>query len=162
MSWFLAHLAFSILWAALLGVYDFLTLLSGFFIGLALFALTLREPTELYRRRVYAVLRFALFYLGEILKSNLRIACDVARGKPRIQPGIVAVSAEGLSQRSTVLVANLITMTPGTLSLDISEDGRWIYVHCLYLQDPEAMRKSMEKDYVQALAILQTPLSRNQ
>lgn len=129
MSWFLAHIALSILWAALLGSYDFLTLLSGFFIGLGLFALTLREPTALYRRRVLAVLRFALFYLGEIMKSNLRIALDVARPRPGIKPGIVAVDAGALSERATVLVANLITMTPGTLSLDISEDGRWIYVH---------------------------------
>ena len=161
MSWFLAHIALSILWAALLGSYDFLTLLSGFFIGLGLFALTLREPTALYRRRVLAVLRFALFYLGEIMKSNLRIALDVARPRPGIKPGIVAVDAGALSERATVLVANLITMTPGTLSLDISEDGRWIYVHCLYLQDPEATRLAMEKDFVQTVVDLHQPLSRN-
>jgi multicomponent Na+:H+ antiporter subunit E len=160
MSWFLAHIALSILWAALLGSYDFLSLLSGFFIGLGLFALTLREPTALYRQRVFGILRFALFYLGEIMKSNLRIALDVARPRPKIKPGIVAVGVEELSERATVLVANLITMTPGTLSLDISDDGRWIYVHCLYLQDPEAARKSMEKDFVQAVAALHKPLPR--
>jgi multicomponent Na+:H+ antiporter subunit E len=158
MNWFLAHIALSILWAALLGSYDLLTLLSGFFIGLGLFALTLRKPTAPYRQRVIAVLRFAIFYLGEILKSNLRIALDVARPRPDIQPGVVAVNAEALSERATVLVANLITMTPGTLSLDVSGDGHWIYVHCLYLQDPEAARQSMEKDYVQAVAAMHGPL----
>ena len=161
MSWFLAHIALSILWAALLGSYDFLTLLSGFFIGLALFALTLREPTALYRRRVFAILRFAFFYLGEIIKSNLQIALDIVRPRPDIKPGIVAVNVEGLSERATVLVANLITMTPGTLSLDVSEDGCWIYVHCLYLKDPEASRQSMEKDYVQAVVALHKPIPRN-
>jgi len=160
MSWFLAHIAFSILWAALLGSYDILTLLSGFFIGLGLFALTLRKPTALYRQRVLAVLRFVLFYLGELVKSNLRIALDIARPKPDIKPGIVAVNAEALSERATVLVANLITMTPGTLSLDVSEDGHWIYVHCLYLQDPEAARQSMEKVFVQAVAAMHEPLTR--
>jgi multicomponent Na+:H+ antiporter subunit E len=160
MSWFLAHIALSILWAALLGSYDLLTLLSGFFIGLGLFALTLRKPTARYRQRVYAVLRFIVFYLGEIMKSNLRIALDIAKRKPDIKPGIVAVDAHELSERATVLVANLITMTPGTLSLDVSEDGRWIYVHCLYLQDPDAVRKSMEKDFVQGLVALYKPFSR--
>jgi len=158
MNWFLAHLAFSYLWAALLGGYDFLTLLSGFVLGFLLFRMTLNEPTALYRRRVVAVFRFLLFYLREILLSNLRIAFDVARGRPNLKPGIVAVRAEGLSPRATVLVANLITMTPGTLSLDISEDGDRIYVHCLYLHDPDGTRRAMEKDYVEAIAAFQKPL----
>lgn len=158
MNWFLAHLAFSFLWAALLGSYDFLTVLSGFLLGLLLFQLTLREPTIRYRRRVLGVGRFIAFYLGEILKSNLRIASDVIRRKPRLNPGIVAVRADALSPRATVLVANLITMTPGTLSLDVSPEGDWIFVHCLYLDDPEATRTSMEQDFVGAIAALQQPL----
>jgi len=161
MSWFLIHLTFSFLWAALLGSYDFLTLLSGFVIGFALFALTLREQTELYRYRVLAVIRFIGFYLGEILKSNLRIAFDVVRVKPQTKPGIVAIKIDGLDPRSAVLVANLITMTPGTLSLDISDDGNFIYVHCLYLQDPEETRRSIEKDYVDRITSLQKPLVEN-
>jgi multicomponent Na+:H+ antiporter subunit E len=152
MNWFLAHLLFSFLWAALLGSYDFLTLLSGFAIGYGLLRMTLNGPTTPYRRRVLAVGRFFIFYLKEILSSNLRIARDVIRQKPSISPGIVAVNVEPLSPRSAVLVANLITMTPGTLSLDLSEDGRWLYVHCLYLDDPDAVRQSMEKDYVGAVA----------
>jgi len=158
MNWFLAHLAFSFLWAALLGSYDFLTFLSGFVLGLLLFRMTLHEPTARYRRRVLAVFRFFLFYLREILLSNLRIAFDVARGRPNLKPGIVAVRAGGLSPRATVLVANLITMTPGTLSLDISEDGSRIYVHCLYLHDPDRTRHSLEKDYVDAIAAFHQPL----
>jgi multicomponent Na+:H+ antiporter subunit E len=158
MGWFLAHIVLSIVWSALLGSYDLLTLLSGFLVGQFLFRFTLREPTKLYRTRVVAVLKFILFYLGEILKSNLRIALDVVRGKPQIAPGIVAVNVEQLRPRATVLVANLITMTPGTLSLDISGDDKWIFVHCLYLDDPEAARSSMERDYVEAIAALQTQL----
>ena len=155
MNWFLIHLLFSLLWAALLGAFDALTLLSGFALGLGIFRLTLQKPTRAYRQRVFGIARFTLFYIREILTSNWRIACDIFRGKPRIQPGIVAVRVEPLGPRATVLVANLITMTPGTLSLDISADGRFVYVHCLYLQDPAATRESMERDYVDAIAALQ-------
>lgn len=157
MNWFIAHILFSLLWVALLGAFDTLTLLSGFALGLGVFRLTLEKPTRTYRRRIFGIARFAVFYLREILISNLRIAGDIFRKKPRIQPGIVAVRVEPLSPRASVLVANLITMTPGTLSLDISEDGRYIYVHCLYLQDPAATRQAMERDYVDAIAALQTP-----
>lgn len=158
MNWFFAHLLFSLIWAALLGSYDLATLLSGFVVGYLLLWLTLKEPTAPYRRRVLAVVRFFLFYLKEILLSNLRIAGDVLRTKPAIRPGIVAVDVTGLDERSAVVVANLITMTPGTLSLDLSEDGRRLYVHCLYLDDPEATRRDMETHYVGAVAAFQSPI----
>lgn len=158
MSWLFAHILFSLLWASLLGAFDFLTLLSGFLLGLLLFRLTLDKPSLPYRKRFYSSARFGFFYLGEILGSNLKIALDVVRGRPRIQPGIVAVNVEKLGPRAKVVVANLITMTPGTLSLDISDDDRHIYVHCLYLQEPEKVRESMEKDYVDAIAALSQPI----
>lgn len=157
MNWFFAHLLFSLLWASLLGAYDFLTLLSGFALGLGLFRLTLNKPSLLYRKHVYGLLRFGLFYLKEILVSNLRIAADILRGKPKIQPGIVAIDTQQLGPKAKVIVANLITMTPGTVSLDLSEDGGTLFVHCLYLDDPEGTRAAMQKDYVGAVAALQRP-----
>jgi multicomponent Na+:H+ antiporter subunit E len=158
MNWFLAHIVFSLIWAALLGGYDLPTLVSGFAIGFLLLSLTLKEPSAAYRKRVRAISRFFFFYLKEILVSNLRIAGDVLRAKPAIQPGIVALNVEALSGRGAVVVANLITMTPGTLSLDISEDGRRLYVHCLYLQDPDATRTAMQRDYVDAVAAFHTTI----
>lgn len=154
MNWFFAHILFTLLWAALLGAYDFLTLLSGFALGLGLFRLTLNQPSLRYRKHIYGLVRFGLFYLREILLSNLRIAADVLRGRPRLQPGIVALNVDHLSPRATVVVANLITMTPGTLSLDIDDENHFLYVHCLYLQDPEATRQSMQRDYVETIAKL--------
>lgn len=155
MNWFVAHILFTLLWASLLGAYDILTLLSGFALGIGLFRLTLNQPSLAYRKHIYGVARFSLFYLGEILFSNLRIARDVLRGSPRIQPGIVALDVEKLSPRTTVIVANLITMTPGTLSLDIDDEDHFLYVHCLYLQDPEEARRNMQQDYVETIAKLQ-------
>jgi multicomponent Na+:H+ antiporter subunit E len=152
MNWFFTHLLFTLLWVALLGSYDLPTLLSGFVIGFGLFRMTLDAPTAAYRKRVLVIGRFILFYIKEILTSNLRIARDVMRTKPAIQPGIVAVDIRALNTRSAVFVANLITMTPGTLALDLSADGHFLYVHCLYLQDPEAVRQSLEKDFIAAVA----------
>jgi len=155
MNWFLAHLLLTFLWAALLGSYDLATVASGFVVGFLMLALTLRAATAAYRKRVLSVFRFILFYLKEILFSNLRIAGDLLRSKPALQPGIVAVRVDALSKRSAVIVANLITMTPGTLSLDLSPDGKFLYVHCLYLGDPDTTRRSMEREYVGAVAAFQ-------
>lgn len=154
MNWFFSHLLLTLLWAALLGAYGILTLLSGFALGLGLFRLTLNQPSLRYRKRIFGLIRFSIFYLREILLSNLRIAADILRGRPRIQPGIIALNVGHLSARATVIVANLITMTPGTLSLDIDDEKGFLYVHCLYLQDPAATRASMQQDYVETIAAL--------
>jgi len=154
MNLFFTHLLFTLLWAALLGAYDALTLLSGFALGLGLFHLTLNQSSRRYRQRIFGLTCFSIFYLREILLSNLRIAADILRGRPRIQPGIIALNVGHLSPRATVVVANLITMTPGTLSLDIDDDKGFLYVHCLYLQDPSATRASMQQDYVETIAAL--------
>ncbi len=157
MNWFFAHLLFTLLWAALLGAFDGITLLSGFALGLGLFRLTLNRPSLSYRRHIYGIIRFTLFYLKEILISNLRIARDILRGSPGGKSGIIALQVRHLSPRATVVVANLITMTPGTLSLDIDEENEHLFVHCLDLGDPEQTRQTMQKDYVEAIAALCAP-----
>ncbi|MFP4156817.1 MAG: Na+/H+ antiporter subunit E [Opitutales bacterium] len=159
MNWFFAHLLFTLVWASLLGAYDLLTLLSGFLLGLGLFRLTLNKPSMLYRRLVYRFVRFSAGYLRDILMSNLRIAFDILRGRPAIQPGILALDVSALSPRATVVVANLITMTPGTVSLDVDPENHLLFVHCLYLQNPTETRESLQRDYVASIAHLQKPAS---
>lgn len=120
--------------------------------------------------------RFGLFYLREIILSNLRVARDVAvialvrldlvnlvqaslgkserRSVPDlgIRPGVVAMPLDVQGDFQIFLVANLITMTPGTLSIDVSSDRRVLYVHCMYIRDVEAMKREL-KDGIEAEVI---------
>ena len=93
-------------------------------------------------------IEFFLFYLLEVLVSNLRVARDVLSPRPRIRPAIVAVPLEpGLSDRQIMLLANLITMTPGTLSLDVSPERDRLFIHVLNLEDPEAFRNEIKENF---------------
>lgn len=110
--------------------------------------------------------RFALFYFREIILSNLRVAKDIASivlGRLRlrsrrdmtdmgIRPGVVAIPLEVKTDFQIFLVANLITMTPGTLTIDVSSDRDVLYVHCMYIEDVQAMKREL-KDGIEAEVI---------
>lgn len=90
------------------------------------------------------ITRFLIFYIREIFAANLRIAYDIISPRYRIKPGIIAVPLDASTDWELLLLNNLLTMTPGTLSLDISTDRQVIYVHAMYVTDPELIRQEMK------------------
>lgn len=106
-------------------------------------------------RKCAAWLHFSGFYLMEILKSNLMIARDVLTPRDEANPGILALELpEGMSEWQILLVSNLITMTPGTLTLDLSPDRRTLLLHILYLHDIEQTRRHLLDNYVNRVRYL--------
>lgn len=100
--------------------------------------------------RTLGWIRFAGFYLAEVVKSNLAIAWDVLTPTDKGSPGIIALPLpEGLRDGQILLISNLITMTPGTLTLDLSADRRTLVLHVLYLDDIEETRRHLLENYVQ-------------
>jgi multicomponent Na+:H+ antiporter subunit E len=61
-----------------------------------------------------------------------------------MKPGIIALPLDVKTDLEITLLANLITMTPGTLSIDTSEDKKVLYVHAMYLDDPEEYKKDLK------------------
>jgi multicomponent Na+:H+ antiporter subunit E len=96
--------------------------------------------------KVPRILTFLGFYLLEMIRSNLRVAYDILTPRHRMKPGIIAIPLEKASPLETVLLSNLITMTPGTLLLDLSEDGRTMYVHAMYIDNQEELRAQLKDE----------------
>ena len=122
--------------------------LSGFLIGFALGYLALWLTGPLYGRSRYfqrmpKTIRLAGFFLVELLLSTLRVFWDVVTPGHISRPGIVGGPLNAESDMEILLVANLISLTPGTLSIDLSEDRRTLYVHVMFLDDPDRFRKSI-------------------
>ena len=98
--------------------------------------------------RLLRFIEFILFYLKEIAVSNLRIAHDVLTPTHHMTPGIIAVDVEGLGDRQLAAMANLITMTPGTLGMYVSKNHDRLYIHTMYLdKDAEALAADLARDY---------------
>jgi multicomponent Na+:H+ antiporter subunit E len=78
-------------------------------------------------------------FLRELVLSALRVAWLVVQPRPRLHPGIVAYPLTVTTDAQITLLANMITLTPGTLSLDVSDDRRTLYVHAIDVTDREVL-----------------------
>ena len=95
--------------------------------------------------------RFLPIYLHEMAVSNVRVAMDVLRARPQFAPGLVAVDVSAYGPTARWAAACLISMTPGTLALDLDEASGEMTVHGLHLHDPAATRQELENLILRAL-----------
>ena len=96
-------------------------------------------------KKIYYLIRFLLYYLQEVILSNISIAADILTPKHRMSPAIVDVKLYAKNENEILAIANLVSMTPGTLALDYDQERNVLKVHAMYFDDPEKFRKSMEK-----------------
>lgn len=104
-----------------------------------------------------AALRFLLFVLGSLVTSSLAVAATSLRPTDaRLRAGFVRVELPGATPLVTTLVANAITLTPGTLTVtadaDADADASVLHVHVLGLADPEAFRAEIAELHARATA----------
>lgn len=98
-----------------------------------------------FANRVGKLVMFAAYYVKILVKSNWVVAKVVLGGKWDQQPRIIRYSVEGLTDLQVTVLANAITLTPGTLSMDVSDDGTFLYVHCMNAPDREAAIKELDE-----------------
>jgi multicomponent Na+:H+ antiporter subunit E len=113
-------------------------LLFGYVLGYIILWLFQKSPgSQKYFKEVPLVIEFVLFFLWEIFVSNVRLTITILSPNPRLRPAVIAVPLDLKSEIGIVMLANMITLTPGTLSLDISSSRKTLYVHVFDLDDPE-------------------------
>ena len=94
--------------------------------------------------KIYRLIGFLLFYILEVIIANMRIAWDILTPRHRTKPGILAIPLDVETDMEILTLNNLITMTPGTLSLDVSTDKRVIYIHAMYIDDAKKIRREIK------------------
>jgi multicomponent Na+:H+ antiporter subunit E len=104
-----------------------------------------------YFSKLPQAISLLLFFLWEFLLSNLRVAWDVITPKSYARPGIIAVPLEAETDVQIAVLAILITLTPGSLSLDVSDDRRTLYVHVMFVDDPELVRDRIKSGFERRL-----------
>jgi multicomponent Na+:H+ antiporter subunit E len=144
----------------LFGQFDALTFVAGLLVGAASIALSRsvfgsgrQEPiaADQTRSRVGLIQRFlALFklvwyYTYEMIACNVMMARDVLKPSPQLSPAIFSLEVPGLGPAGTTLLANLITLTPGSLVIDFDADREILYVHTIYAQDVDSMKRDYRR-----------------
>ncbi|EKV29565.1 Na(+) H(+) antiporter subunit E [Caenispirillum salinarum AK4] len=147
MTLFALNVVLAVLWVLLRGSFDLTDFATGF--GLGFLVLSLAHP--LYTRRgstgyVDTPLRagwLVLRFVWEVLRAATAVLVEVATRR-RAAPGIIAVPLEARTNAEITLFANMITLTPGTVSLEVGLDRQVLYVHALFCRDPAAAKRAMK------------------
>jgi len=136
----------ALFWAFLGGELTAVSLMTGFVVGFVILWFVLRgQPEATYFRRPPRFLRFVGSFLVQVVVANLRVARQVLAPGALLRPGIVSYSLSAKTDTEISLLANLITLTPGTLSLQVSEDRGTLYIHALDASDPDGLRRDIER-----------------
>ncbi|MCJ8507534.1 Na+/H+ antiporter subunit E [Rhizobium lemnae] len=142
------NLLLAVLWIAFSGSATFVNFLFGFLVSALAIGL-IREQAEgvSYLRRVRFILSLTILFFKELALSAWKVATLVLRRDMDLKPGIFAFPLTVDRDFEITLLANLITLTPGTLSVDVSEDRRTLYVHAIDCSDPEGTKRDIAEGF---------------
>lgn len=148
MNAFALNILLAVVWSAATGEFSLANLVIGFVLGYLVLALVGRIiGASTYLRRVRAGVGFAGFIVVEVVKSNLRIARDIVTRGKWMRAAIIAYPLEAETDEEITLLANLISLTPGTLALDVSTDRSVLYIHTLYFRDRESFNLEIREGF---------------
>ena len=146
MNLFLLNLLLAVIWAALWGSFSLIQLLVGFHVGFVI--LWLVQPmlggADSYYLRAFRAVKLVLFFIYDLLLSSFRVAYDVLTPTDYSNPKILRMPLDVQSDIEILLVTNLISLTPGTLSLDVTQDRKTLIVHAMYADDPDEVIRNLK------------------
>ncbi len=145
MSLFILNIIFAAVFTTLLESGTITTFFAGFLLGYV--ALWLSKPLygdTRYFRKLPKAVNLIAFFLLELVVSNLKVLWDIVTPSHFNRPGIIGVPLSARSDLEIFIVANLISLTPGSLSIDLSKNRKILYVHIMFLDDPEKTKHSIK------------------
>ena len=137
---FLINVMLTLAWGAVTGSFTFVNLALGFALSTAAMWL-IREQfgTSNYFKRSWLIVSLAVLFLKELVLSAVRVARLVLTPSMHIRPGFIAFPLTTDRPAEITLLANMITLTPGTLSVDVSDDRKTLYVHAIDVPDKDVL-----------------------
>lgn len=148
MTLYLSVILLALAWAAITGSFTLPNILFGIFIGgVTLFLVRAHIGSLRSFMRAGKALSLVILFFKELILSAWKVAILVVSPKMDLKPGIFAYPLTVDRDFEITLLANLITLTPGTLSVDVSEDKRTLFVHAIDCSDPDATRRDIAEGF---------------
>lgn len=144
MNMYVLNILLAIIWVTVTGSASLHNLVLGFIIGAIAVALVRHQLGGTgYFSRMRRVSALFLLFLYELMNSAWTVARLVCRPHMDLAPGILRYELSLDTDSQIVLLANMITLTPGTLSVDVSDDKKYLYIHAIDCSDPDEIRRSI-------------------
>jgi multicomponent Na+:H+ antiporter subunit E len=140
------------LWMFLQVSFTSTSFIVGYILGLIItFAFRRFFNSRFYMYRVFAVISLILLFLKELVLSNISVLKTILKPRLDIKPGIFALPTELKTDWEITLLANLITLTPGTLVVDISFDNKILYIHTIDIEDVDEAVDDIKNSFEKAI-----------
>ncbi|WP_323846527.1 Na+/H+ antiporter subunit E [Microbulbifer magnicolonia] len=153
MKLLLVNILLAMSWSALTGSASLINFLTGFALGYLALAVTRgRRHGETYFRRLPRMIGLLGFFLRELAASGLRAVREVLSPVRRSRPQIIRVPLALRDRHQILTLAQLLSLTPGTLVLDIAPEQDAFYVHTLFVDDADAFRDEVRSGFERRVA----------
>ncbi|MDQ0229782.1 Na+/H+ antiporter subunit E [Metabacillus malikii] len=139
-------------WMFLSNDYSPLAFLKGYFFGLlVMFIMRRFFKHRFYLANIIAIIRLLFIFCIELIKSNISVLKVILSPKLSMKPGIFALETELERDWEITVLSNLITLTPGTLVLDVSADKKTLYIHAMDIDDVEQAKRDIKETFEKAI-----------
>ena len=149
----LLTLTLIVVWQMLVNKLTLGNLLLGTILGLIIPIITSPYwPNRPRLRSVPRIISYVLLVIWDIIVANFQVAYIVLfKANANIKPAWISIPLDLRTPEAITVLAGTITLTPGTVSSDLSADGRSLLVHCLDAPDPDAVRDDIKNRYERRL-----------
>ncbi|MBM7580527.1 Na+/H+ antiporter subunit E [Jeotgalibacillus terrae] len=140
------------LWMFLSSSFSVSSFIIGYFLGIVvIFAMRRFFQSRLYIYRIWAIIKLTLLFSYELIKANIEVLVIVLRPKMNLEPGIFKYDTKLEHGWEVTLLSLLITLTPGTLVVDVSDDNGTLYIHALNASDIKGNVTSIREGFEKAI-----------
>lgn len=147
----------TVVWVALWEDASWANLIGGAAAGAFVTLLVPIRPREAtYGFRPLSFLRLVVYFTWKLLEASAILAWEVITPRNRINAAVLAVPLHSRSRGIVTMVANMVSLTPGTLTLEVEETTMTLMIHVLHLESVAESRRSVL--YLEKLALAAFPL----
>ncbi len=133
MKQFLLNLVLALTWCLLMASFDPWNFVAGLLVGSLVVSVYSNATGQGgYYLRIWRIISFTCYFFKILIKSNLQIAWEIITPGWGCTPRVIRYPVGELTDVQRVTLANCITLTPGTLVMDISPDKQYLYIHSMY------------------------------
>ncbi|MED4533828.1 Na+/H+ antiporter subunit E [Metabacillus fastidiosus] len=140
------------IWMFLSSDYSTIAFFKGYFFGLLIiFVLRRFFHQRIYILSIIAILKLLWIFFIELIKANIDVLKVIFSPTSKVKPGIFSLETSLTEGWEITLLSNLITLTPGTLVIDISDDNKTLYIHAINIENVEQTKQDIKNTFEKAI-----------
>jgi len=152
----LLNVVLGVIWCFLVEDFRASTFVVGYLVGALVMYGSRRMLGEvMFFRKTVVLVKLLAVFLRELVVANVQVAWWILRPRLRVQPALIRVPITLETDAAITALAGMISLTPGTVTVDVAPDRRSLDVHCLNVPDIEATRQSIQTMFEQPLRELE-------